>query len=252
MAISQSQLTKLGERLKKGPLQESDLRMLDEYRRSFGAVSEFVMQVLRDQMDLSPTARSAKSTMAIVDKLRRQSIRLGQIQDIAGCRVVVSDIAEQNRVLAGILARFPNAVVDDKRERPTFDYRAVHIIVKHDSRLVEIQIRTVPQHLWASLSEKMADIHGHEIKYGQGEEWPRTLLGLTSGVVARIEGLEVENLELCGALHPARTDESAMLQDFEVELLRQDIEELRVDLLRTLEDFIKKSHSTQADHDFPS
>ncbi|MBB4845255.1 ppGpp synthetase/RelA/SpoT-type nucleotidyltransferase [Paucibacter oligotrophus] len=246
MAISQSQLTKLGERLKKEPLEEADLRMLDEYRRSFGAVSEMLMRVLRDEMGLAPTARSAKSTLAIVDKLRRQSIRLGQIQDIAGCRVIVADMAEQDRVLAEISQRFSGAIVDDKRERPTFAYRALHVIVKHDAYLAEMQIRTQLQHLWASLSEKLADIHGHEIKYGRGPEWPRSALSLLSALVHKHETQELKFFELDRqrALDLRTIADESFNEEWTLYI--QDIEENRAILLRYLTEFLSDPQKMNA------
>jgi ppGpp synthetase/RelA/SpoT-type nucleotidyltranferase len=59
------------------------------------------LKTIRDQLGLEPTGRPAKSTTSITEKLHRESIRLTQIQDIAGCRIVISDIAEQERVVAG-------------------------------------------------------------------------------------------------------------------------------------------------------
>ena len=85
--LSKTQIDKLGERLKSGSPDEADLRELDEYRRSFGAGYEHVVGLVRGRLRLEPTGRPAKSTSSIVDKLRRESIRLTQIQDIAGCRI---------------------------------------------------------------------------------------------------------------------------------------------------------------------
>ena len=53
--------------------------------------------------------------MSISDKLSRESIRLSQIQDIAGCRLTVSDIQEQERVLSELLRAFPSAKVHDRQ-----------------------------------------------------------------------------------------------------------------------------------------
>ena len=61
MSISGSQLTRLGERLRSALLSEADLRMLDEYRRSFGPASEQVLAILRETVDAPVTVRGAKS-----------------------------------------------------------------------------------------------------------------------------------------------------------------------------------------------
>ncbi|MDE2181227.1 MAG: hypothetical protein KGJ40_10350, partial [candidate division NC10 bacterium] len=72
--------------MREDSLTESDLRILDEYRRSFEGAYETVVRTLRDELHLEPTGRPAKSTSSLIEKLRRESIRLSQVQDIAGCR----------------------------------------------------------------------------------------------------------------------------------------------------------------------
>src|SRR5258708_38899211 len=97
--LSKSQIDRLGERIRKGNITESDLRLLDQYRLSFTAAHEIVVQTIREELHIEPTGRPAKSRTSISDKLRRESIRLTQIQDITGCRLVVSDIIEQDRIV---------------------------------------------------------------------------------------------------------------------------------------------------------
>lgn len=92
---SKTQIDKLGERLKEGNIAEDDLRLLDEYRLSFSEAYETVVGVIQNQLGLEPTGRPAKSTTSISEKLRRESIRLTQIQDIAGCRLVVPDVSRR-------------------------------------------------------------------------------------------------------------------------------------------------------------
>jgi putative GTP pyrophosphokinase len=189
MAISKTQIDRLGERLKKEAHTDDDLRLLDEYRRSFGEAYESVIRTLQ-QRGASPTGRLAKSTLSIAEKLRRESIRLTQIQDIAGCRVVVGNIIEQDEFVKSLIADFPNASVVDRRESPSHGYRAVHLIVEVEGKSVEIQVRTSLQHHWAELSEKSSDVIDPAIKYGGGPEpWPSTLLSC-SQIAASIEESE--------------------------------------------------------------
>jgi hypothetical protein len=56
--------------LRHGPFNESDLRLVDDYRRSFAQVYEAVVRTIR-QLGEFPTGRLAKSTDSIVGKLRR-------------------------------------------------------------------------------------------------------------------------------------------------------------------------------------
>jgi putative GTP pyrophosphokinase len=196
MSISGAQLTKLGERLRSAPLCEADLRLLDEYRRSFGPASEQVLAVLREALDVPVTVRGAKSTQAIVEKLRRQSCRLGQIQDIAGCRLVVPSVRVQDGVVVTLLERLPGAVLHDRRESPSHGYRAVHVVARMHERCVEIQVRTELQHQWASLSELLADIYGIEVKYGGGPTDVQSLLGTVSRSIADVEFREHQFADL--------------------------------------------------------
>jgi len=186
--LSKAQIDRLGERLKHGPATDDDLVGLDEFRTSFGLAYETVVQRIRE-LKLEPTGRPAKSTTSIVDKLKRETIRLTQIQDIAGCRIVLPDIQEQNRIVESLQAIFPRTTVIDRRVKPQHSYRAVHLVARIGVP-VEIQVRTLLQHKWAELSEKLADVLDSSIKYGGGPTYVRTLLEGQSHLFAEIEDLE--------------------------------------------------------------
>lgn len=55
----------------------------------------------------------------------------------------------------------------DRRAVPMHGYRAVHVIVFPDGEPIEIQVRTARQHEWAELFEKLADLVGRGIRYGE-------------------------------------------------------------------------------------
>lgn len=127
---------------------------MDEYRRSFADAYETVVSTIRNELALDVTGRPAKSTTSIREKLLRESIRLSQIQDIAGCRVIVLGVKDQEIVMDSIQSLFNDIVVVDRREKPRTANRAVHVIIKQDDKVIEIQVRTALQHSWAELSEK--------------------------------------------------------------------------------------------------
>jgi ppGpp synthetase/RelA/SpoT-type nucleotidyltranferase len=162
--ISKTKIDRLGDRLRKGNITDDDLRLLDEYRRSLTGAYEDVVGTIRDRLGLEPTGRPAKSTTSIAEKLRRESIRLTQVQDIAGCRLIVVNIAEQDRVVTNLVRHFIKTTVVDRRAKPSHGYRAVHVIATIDDKAVEIQVRTVLQQLWAELSEKISDTIDPAIK----------------------------------------------------------------------------------------
>jgi putative GTP pyrophosphokinase len=192
--LSKTQVNRLGDRLRQGSLAESDLRLLDDHRRSFGEAYETVVRTIRNQLHLEPTGRPAKSTPSLVEKLRRESIRLTQVQDIAGCRIVVADVSEQERVVASLRALFPRAAVIDRRANPSYGYRAIHVIAHILGKLVEIQVRSSLQHLWAELSEKLSDVLDPRIKYGGGADVIREVLSVVSDAIRTHEELETSTL----------------------------------------------------------
>ena len=200
--LSKTQIDRLGDRLKKGPPSEDDLRLLVQFRRSFRTAYETVITTVRDRLHLKPTGRPAKSTSSIIEKLRRESIRLSQVQDIAGCRVIVADILAQDHTVAILRETFQEVRVMDRRTNPSYDYRAVHVIVEAEGLSMEVQVRSSLQHLWAELSERLSDVVDSNIKYGGGDQKVRTHLAIMSRQVANLEEFETELESLRNELDP--------------------------------------------------
>lgn len=171
---------------------EADLRELDAIRRSYSPGYEKVILSIRSELGLEPTGRPAKSTSSIIEKLQRETIRLSQMQDIAGCRIVVADAPAQEVIVGALRRIFKQSLVVDRRARPSHGYRAVHVVAEIDRIPIEIQVRTGLQHAWAELSEKYADVHDSSIKYGGGPAETRTLLDTWSELIQRLEVLELE------------------------------------------------------------
>jgi ppGpp synthetase/RelA/SpoT-type nucleotidyltranferase len=184
----------LGDRFRKGKIAEGDFRELDAYRRSFAEAYEEIVAIVRNATRLEPTGRPAKSTTSIIEKLRRETIRLSQMQDIAGCRLVVPNVLAQDEVVQRLKSALPKAVVIDRRKQPSFGYRAVHIIPTARNKPVEIQVRTEMQHLWAQLSEKLSDALDPTIKYGGGDSETRKRMSAISSLIAVLEERESRHL----------------------------------------------------------
>jgi hypothetical protein len=109
--LSNAQIDRLGDRLRREDFGEAELRLLDEYRRTFGSAYDRVVEGIQRVTGLPVSGRPAKSTTSIVEKLKRESIRLSQMQDIAGCRAIVSDMAEQDRTVRAIAAIFGDVTI---------------------------------------------------------------------------------------------------------------------------------------------
>jgi putative GTP pyrophosphokinase len=219
--LSISQLNKLGERLRKGQVSDDDLRALDTFRLSFAPACDQAAHEL-NKLGLKPVSRPAKSTASIIAKLNRERSRLSKMQDIAGCRVEVDNIAQQDRVVNDIVAKFPDALVYDRRLKPSHGYRAVHVVIDIQSFLVEIQVRTSLQHGWASAVERLADRIDLDIKYGGGPEGlQHQLLNLTNAIA----GLE-ETENLLRDLHePGRVIPETDVLEAEVRRFKKDLQE---------------------------
>lgn len=166
-ATSKSEIDRLGERLKAGDVTTDDLRLLADYGARF--VRPYV-EVLHDlgSLGLNPSGRAPKSRDSIVAKLRRESIRMTQIQDVAGCRVVVPGPRNQEAAVRLIQDAMAPARALDRQRSSSQGYRAVHFVVARQELFVEVQVRTAWQHHWAAVSEKLADELGQDLKYGGG------------------------------------------------------------------------------------
>lgn len=240
--VSKAQVDRLGERLRKGTISDDDLRLLDQYRRSLSEAYEFVVRAIRNELGLEPTGRPAKSTTSIADKLRRESIRLTQIQDIAGCRLIVPDIANQEAVVESLKSIFEHVTIIDRREQPSHGYRAVHVVVKHGGKLIEIQVRTALQHLWAELSEKLSDVENPAIKYGGGDADTQEALTVGSLAIANEELFESQ-LGMALMRDNLTNDEKNVLSKKQEDLIsiRREMSESFVRFTKSLEEQKGKS-----------
>lgn len=190
-----TKIDQLGIRLRGDDYSDEDMLMLDRFRRSYASAYEDAVNRIRHDLRLAPTGRPAKSTQAIRDKLNRSPTRLSQMQDIAGCRLIVEDRRQQDAIVAEITRLFPESTVVDRRDKPSHGYRAVHVIVRTGGKAVEVQVRTEPQHAWAEYAEKLADTIDPALKYGGGPESPRAILQALSNVAQFVEQIDLHGAE---------------------------------------------------------
>lgn len=166
MPLTTAQIDRLGERLKAGPLTESDRGLLLEFRTSFLPAYQEAVGKIRAELGMEPTGRPEKTPDSIIAKLRRSDTKLSRMQDIAGCRIVVDGRWQQDGVVNALGRLFEGARVVDRRQDPSYGYRAVHMIVKVQGRQVEIQVRTLLQDQWANAVEYLGDQEGVDFKHG--------------------------------------------------------------------------------------
>jgi len=189
--------------------------ILESLRRRWVEVELVIKDEIRGvfpepEVDISSRLKNFET---IGEKLRRSRMRLSQMRDIVGCRVVVPDGRIRQDKASGILiTRFQNCEIKsiDRRSKPSFGYRALHLEVDLDGVVVEIQIRTRLQHQWAEAFERLADICGRGIRYGEPLEYKHLDPRLHKLLISlHIELVKLSDLfdhyETYEHLHEART-----------------------------------------------
>ena len=142
-----------------------------------------------------------KRLESIHAKLSRQtSMRMTQMQDIAGCRAVLSDVEHVEYLVKKYKAsRFDHKFKNEKNyiAHPKFDgYRCHHLVYEYigtkntnhyNGLKIEIQIRTQMQHAWATAVEAVGIFTKQALKSSQGnQDWLR-FFSLMGSAIAAIE-----------------------------------------------------------------
>ena len=116
-------------------------------------------------------AQRLKRMPTILDKLARHpNMKLTRMQDIAGCRAILPGGAVEARaVLRRIRKNWMVRELYDYVATPkTTGYRAIHVVVIRDERLIEVQLRTPGQHEWALDVERVGARLRVNLKDGEG------------------------------------------------------------------------------------
>lgn len=187
MDLTKSQVKKAGRtvrRYHRGEATREDylaaLDVVSAYRASFSYPLTKVNNGLRGflatlAIDAEVTQRLKRmDTIAEKIGVRETSLSLDTMGDIAGCRVTLKDdsIDDLRRVQAWIDYRWEDSVkhVRDYVESPrSSGYRAVHMLVDRDGRLVEVQRRTAGMQQWAETMESLSQAMGENFKQDRGD-----------------------------------------------------------------------------------
>ena len=133
-------------------------------------------RMTRAGLDCKVAQRLKRKPQMVRKLLRSRTMRLSQMQDVSGCRVLLQGPDEVVKARARILARAsPGYTVRaeaDYRAKGRADtkYRAVHLVLLREGRPVEVQLRTRRQHAWAEAVERAAERTGFALKDGYGPE----------------------------------------------------------------------------------
>jgi hypothetical protein len=188
--LRRADIDRLGDAMRQRDLTAAEVDAYNAYRDAFLPALDAVLATLRDAGSPPPTERQ-KTIWSTAAKLRRTTLRLSRVQDIAGCRLVVPVVQDQDALTTHLLDQNPQWRLSDRRTRPSHGYRAVHLIASVGGLSIEVQVRTELQHLWAEASEAYDRVFPGT-KYGAGPVEAMRLLEATSSALRTLEQMEVE------------------------------------------------------------
>jgi ppGpp synthetase/RelA/SpoT-type nucleotidyltranferase len=209
---SNKEINAAGDALRLNALQNSTsewILVVSNWRSSHESAMKNVMRVLRRHARINNHSAvisgRAKRLQSIAAKLNReQSMALSTMQDIAGCRVVLDTVEIAEVFANGIRGELteklsPLREIKEKNyiDGPKADgYRSMHFVVSYESRnaavlrprRVEIQVRSLLQHRWATALEAVDLFTGQTLKNGGGDSRWRRFFAVSSGIFAHQEG----------------------------------------------------------------
>ncbi|GAA4764525.1 MULTISPECIES: hypothetical protein [Flavobacterium] len=186
--VSNTRINKIGENIaaRGGKITPDELELLQEFRTSFSKPLVNVFNIMRDLADVvhqsSIIAFRLKRIDTIINKLsREQGMELSRMGDIGGVRCIFYNEGEVYKAKALIENKFESAgktrdyINEIKRD---IGYKSVHMYVKDpiSQKRIEIQLRTVDHHNWATLIEitdLLYDLRLKELGFESNEKFGR-------------------------------------------------------------------------------
>jgi putative GTP pyrophosphokinase len=159
-------------------------------------------------------AQRLKRVPTIAGKLLREpKMKLSRMADIGGVRALLPNQAAAYRVASRLRRNWTITRLRDYVAEPKEDgYRALHLINRHRGRLIEIQLRTPHQDLWANLVEALSRDAYPGLKFGQGPAELRDFLFDYAAILAR-EDLGLASKKETLSLAKERAIELVKLRD---------------------------------------
>lgn len=148
-----------------------------------------------------------KRMPSIISKIQRiPSMRVSRMQDVCGIRIIaknINDVYQINKLLTSSKQSSFEPIVHphDYIEKPKEDgYRSLHQVVKYSGTKsnelykgfrLEIQIRTLLQHYWATAVETLGMVDRVSYKSGHGEQEVKKFFRYASALFAIKENCNV-------------------------------------------------------------
>jgi ppGpp synthetase/RelA/SpoT-type nucleotidyltranferase len=185
-------------------------------------------------------AQRLKRKPQILRKLNRLSVRLTQLQDIGGLRIIV----DNDKIVSDL-----SSIIDDSLKQSSYfrphrstdyrplgrddsGYRALHKIVRGGSLFFEIQLRSRAQHHWAESVERTSVFYGKRLKEGEGSPFILQYFKNLSRVFTEIEhGLQQSQESLAILESMRRKSEEIIRREGHAHLMDSFVNE---DVIKTL------------------
>lgn len=174
--VSNTKINKIGDAIaaRGGEITPEELELLQEFRTSFSKPLVNVFNSMRELADTvhpsSILAFRLKRIDTIINKLpREKGMDLSRMGDIGGIRCIFYNDAEVYKAKELIENTFETGgktrdyINDRKRD---IGYKGIHVYVKDpiSKRRIEIQLRTIDHHNWATLIEITDLLYGLRLK----------------------------------------------------------------------------------------
>lgn len=173
-------------------------RVLDNWRVCHVAPLNSFQTSLRRKLskidDNALVSQRLKRTPSILSKLERNSgMQLARMQDIGGIRAVVQNMPKVSEIESAYKKGTKAfSIVNGGKNYINYPkdsgYRSVHMIFKCKNGFsIELQVRTIIQHAWATAVETMGTFLEHSLKSSEGpDEW-LSFFSLASSAFAILE-----------------------------------------------------------------
>lgn len=178
--FSNKDYERLGDRIRKDVknISEGDYEMLQNLRTSYKSALSSIfktIEFLAHKVDKNCVCTCRiKRIESIISKLvRYPEMRVNRAEDIAGCRCIMSSIdnvyslleriqKKQHKLPFEVKGKIYDYITNPKES----GYKSIHINVslKNDNKRVEIQLRSLEQHNWATLVEITDLLYGLKLK----------------------------------------------------------------------------------------
>jgi hypothetical protein len=205
--------------------------IVQNWRSSHGLPLNVFQAALRSRVkrveEGAIVAQRLKRFSSVMNKLARESnMKLSQMQDLGGCRAILSSVKEVDRLYG--MYRGDEPLHESEAHLKCYDYirspkddgyRGIHIVGRYhpraasreawDGQRIEIQLRSRLQHAFATAVETVTTFTRQPLKFGAGPvEWRRFFSLMGSALAIRemtplVHGTPLDPKELIRELKEA-------------------------------------------------